>query len=98
MFYVYLIYSESADRYYIGHTSDPERRLNEHNTSEGHKYTSMYRPWVMHLIIPVSEKRGEAIKVERFIKKQKNRQFIKKLVQAGKESSSFDDLIRRFSG
>jgi hypothetical protein len=34
MFYVYILYSESADRYYIGHTNDPERRLVEHNTSE----------------------------------------------------------------
>jgi hypothetical protein len=34
MFYVYILYSESADRYYIGHTNDSERRLIEHKTSE----------------------------------------------------------------
>jgi predicted GIY-YIG superfamily endonuclease len=32
MFYIYIIYSESADKYYIGHTNEPVRRLSEHKT------------------------------------------------------------------
>ena len=36
----------------------------------------------MVLSFEVSESRGEAIKVERFIKKQKNRQFLKRLIES----------------
>ena len=49
MFYIYIIYSEKADRYYIGHTNDPERRLIEHNTTNEIKFTTKYRPWRMLL-------------------------------------------------
>ena len=32
MYYVYILYSEKCDRYYIGYSEDPERRLEErHN-------------------------------------------------------------------
>jgi len=32
MFFIYIIYSPSADKYYIGHSDDPIRRLVNHNT------------------------------------------------------------------
>ena len=32
MFYIYILYSESFDKYYVGYTSDITRRLEEHNT------------------------------------------------------------------
>jgi predicted GIY-YIG superfamily endonuclease len=31
MYFVYVIRSETADRIYIGHTADLEKRLREHN-------------------------------------------------------------------
>ena len=47
MFYVYIL--ECADgTYYIGSTSDLERRVGEHNTSKrGARYTKMRRPVVL---------------------------------------------------
>jgi len=93
MFYIYILYSDSADRYYIGHTNDPDRRLTEHNTSEELKFTSKYRPWTMLLAFEVSESRGEAIKVERFIKRQKSRTFIKKLIEFRDNPDFFKDFV-----
>jgi len=93
MFYIYILYSESADRFYIGHTNDPARRLIEHNTVEEIKYTTKFRPWTMHLAFEVSESRGEAIKVERFIKRQKSRTFIRKLIASRDSPDFFKDFV-----
>ncbi len=39
MFYIYILYSDSADRYYIGHTNDPDRRLTLFShTSHSHSH------------------------------------------------------------
>jgi putative endonuclease len=80
MFYIYINYSESADKYYIGHSNDPERRLIEHNTTEDNKYTTKYRPWRILLSLEVSDSRGETIKMERFIKRQKSKIFLSRLI------------------
>ena len=51
MLWVYVIRSESSPhRRYIGLTSDVERRLAEHNSSEtGH--TRAYRPWTVEVVV-----------------------------------------------
>ena len=69
MFYIYILYSESADIYYIGHTDDPERRLEEHNTVIKNSFTLKFRPWILKAYFEVSESRGEARKVEHYLKK-----------------------------
>ena len=76
MFYIYIIYSESADKYYIGYTNDPDRRLVEHNTVIKNSYTFKFRPWILKSVFMVSESRGEARKIENYIKKMKSRSFI----------------------
>ena len=44
-FYIYILYSEKANKYYIGHTSDVNRRLFEHNNPEkSTKFTAKYLP------------------------------------------------------
>jgi putative endonuclease len=73
MYYIYIIYSKSSDRYYIGYSNDPERRLEEHNTKPFNTYTSKHRPWAMKAAFPVSEDRGKAMKIERYLKKLKSR-------------------------
>ena len=93
MYYIYILYSESADRYYVGHTNDPARRLTEHNTVEEMKFTTKFRPWTMPLAFEVSESRGEAIKVERFIKRQKSRTFIKKLIEYREDPGFIKDFV-----
>jgi putative endonuclease len=98
MFYVYILYSERTDRYYVGHTNDPQRRLIEHNTTNDNKFTTKFRPWEMLLSFEVSESRGEALKMERFIKKQKSRLFIKRLIESKDNPTYFKGLIRKVIG
>lgn len=35
MFIVYILHSQSLDRYYVGYTNDLERGLTEHNRKKG---------------------------------------------------------------
>lgn len=46
--YVYILHSPSTDRLYVGITTDPDRRLDEHNGKgkKGARYTRTGRPWV----------------------------------------------------
>ncbi|MDC6367348.1 MULTISPECIES: GIY-YIG nuclease family protein [Flavobacteriaceae] len=44
IFYVYVLYSEKNDRYYVGLTTNIGRRLNEHNNGKNTS-TKAYLPW-----------------------------------------------------
>ena len=93
MFYIYIIYSEKSDKYSVGHSDNPERRLKEHNTIPFSTYTSKHRPWVLKASIPISEERGAALKVERYIKKQKSRKFIEELIAYQNDSERIAQLL-----
>jgi putative endonuclease len=63
--------------------------LFEHNNpSRPDKYTAKYLPWELIAFFPVSDSRGEAMKVERFIKKQKSRHFIEEII-LNKDNNDF---------
>ncbi|TCO08458.1 GIY-YIG nuclease family protein [Natronoflexus pectinivorans] len=91
---VYILYSDTSDRYYIGHTGNVEKRLYEHNNPEVQtKYTSKYLPWRIVAHIEVSQDRGEAMKLERFIKQQKSRNFIESLIANQKDIEFIEKLM-----
>jgi putative endonuclease len=73
MFYIYILYSPGADKYYVGHTDDVDRRLQEHNELSDQSYTSKYRPWELKISLPIGVDRGLALKIEKHIKRQKSR-------------------------
>jgi len=79
-FYIYILFSQEYDKYYVGYSSDPWRRLVEHNTKPFNTYTSKYRPWIISAVFSCGDKENEAIKIERFIKKQKSRTILLQLV------------------
>jgi len=71
------------------------RRLNEHNHPEVNtKFTSKYLPWEMRLSFPVSTERGEAIRIERFIKNQKSRSFLERLISEEGNKDYFNTLVK----
>ena len=72
---VYIIYSEKLHKFYIGQTSDFEKRLDQHNDINSSYITKSGRPWVVFLLIPVASI-GQAIKVEKHIKKMKSKVYI----------------------
>ena len=92
MFYVYILYSEIADKYYVGSTDNPHRRLEEHNITSEHTYTSKYRPWELKAYFKVGESRSTALKIEKHIKKQKSKTYIEELLRR----NTISRLIARF--
>ena len=80
-YFVYILYSESADRYYIGSTADIQQRLLKHN-SGGNTSTKPFRPWKV-VYTESYENRSAALKREIQIKRMKSRKFIEALVQGG---------------
>ena len=83
MFFIYILHSSSSDVYYVGYSSDYSRRLIEHNTQEKHDtYTAKHRPWIIAAAFECSHDEGIAMKIEKFIKKQKSRKLIELLIQA----------------
>lgn len=78
MFFVYILQSGLDASYYIGYTSNLERRLEEHNSGKT-RYTSKKLPWELKYY-EAFESKSEAIKRELFLKKQKNRKFYERLI------------------
>jgi len=76
MFYIYILYSLSSDIYCVGYTSNYQKRLVEHNTSDLNTFTSKHRPWELKAVFECSPAEKKAINSERFIKKQKSRKLI----------------------
>jgi putative endonuclease len=78
MYTVYILFSESLDRYYVGYTNDLNRRLAEHNRKKG-KYTDTGIPWIL-VYSEVYDLKNQAIEREKFIKSRKSNSFIIVLV------------------
>jgi putative endonuclease len=71
---VYILFSETRSRYYIGQTIDIDDRMKRHN--EGRVLsTKNGRPWELKRQIPVSN-RSEALKLERKVKKRGAKRFL----------------------
>ena len=80
MYIVYILYSHSLDKYYVGYTNDLTRRISEHNRKKG-KFTDQGIPWeLVHR--EDYELKTEAMDRERFIKTQKSRKFILSLISS----------------
>ncbi len=92
-FCVYIIFSESLNRFYIGSTDDFDERLIQHNTLVHEKsFTSRGIPWIEFLVIPNLESH-QAYAIEKHIKKMKSKKYIFDLKQY---SEMVDKLILRF--
>jgi len=72
--YVYILYSETRSGYYVGQTTDIEKRLKRHNSGKVIS-TRGGLPWelVLQLEVPT---RSEAMLLERKIKKRGAKRFI----------------------
>ena len=77
-YYVYILYSEKLDRYYIGATGELSARLNNHLWSRK-GFTSATKDWVLKYS-EVFELKTDAFAREKQIKKWKSRKMIEKLL------------------
>ena len=78
MFYVYILYSSSLDKYYVGSTQEIDTRIEKHLTN--HKgFTSKAKDWVLKHSESYNT-RSEAVQRETQIKKWKSRVIIEKII------------------
>ncbi len=78
-FFVYILYSVTADKYYVGHTENIERRLSEHNNKQTRFTSSLAKDWIVKYSKSYIT-RTEAMKAERTIKSKKSRKYIEWLI------------------
>ncbi|OGH67468.1 MAG: hypothetical protein A3J66_01210 [Candidatus Magasanikbacteria bacterium RIFCSPHIGHO2_02_FULL_47_14] len=74
MWYVYYLYSQEKNIYYIGKTCDIKRRLTEHNNHE-EKFTKRTKNWNLVGLIEC-ETSIIATRIERKLKKAKNKKYV----------------------
>ena len=77
--YTYILFSEKLNKFYVGSTTDLDRRLIEHNRGK-EKFTSLGVPWIL-VYKETFELLIDARKSERHIKKQKSRIYIENLIK-----------------
>ena len=94
MFYIYILYSSNSNKYYTGYTDNIERRLFEHNNSELSTFTSKYRPWEIAALFECGNDRGNAIKIEKFIKRQKSKKFLEDMINGKDLYGMLAQLVR----
>lgn len=74
---VYILQSEAdPNRHYVGTTSDPARRLEEHNTDKS-IHTNKHKPWKLGVCIGFAD-RTKAHRFELYLKSGSGRAFAKK--------------------
>ena len=61
MHFVYILYSASADKYYIGSSSDPTARLRKH-LSNHQGYTGRIKDWIIAYQEEFKDKRSALIR------------------------------------
>ena len=80
MYTLYILYSQTLDKFYVGYTNDPVRRLSEHNRIKG-KFTDRGIPWEI-LYTEQYASKLDAMKREKYIKAQKSRFYIENLIRS----------------
>ena len=75
MYTTYILYSTKINKFYTGHTSDLNRRLEEHNRGKT-PFMAKGSPWKL-LYSKAHDSRAESIKLEKFIKKRGAARFLK---------------------
>lgn len=79
MFYIYIIYSETLNKYYVGSCQNIEQRLQDHLNSRS-KFTKVAKDWQLKYSETFNT-RSDAYKRELQIKKMKSRKYIENLIE-----------------
>ncbi|HEY4786457.1 MAG TPA: GIY-YIG nuclease family protein [Bacteroidales bacterium] len=79
-YYVYILYSQSTDHYYVGHTNDLRQRIDQHNAGRTPS-TKTGRPWTLVYKETYPDK-SSAFRRELEIKNKKSRKYIEQLISS----------------
>jgi putative endonuclease len=92
-YFVYILWSSKLSKFYIGTTTEPDRRLEEHNNRiYKNAFSAKGLPWEFFLSIECKTSE-HAYALERFLKQMKSSQFLKKL---GSDPNLVQELLLRF--
>src|SRR5436190_11232139 len=80
MYFVYILYSASKNKFYVGQTDSIGNRLKSHSAGMS-PYTSTADDWNL-VYYEEFQTRTEAIRREKEIKKKKSRRYIEELVKS----------------
>ena len=79
MFTVYVLYSQSFKKIYIGYTSSLEERFKSHNELATKGWTIKFRPWeIVHK--EIFESKVNAMRREKELKSAKGREWVWQLI------------------
>lgn len=81
IYFVYLLQSVKDGSFYVGFTTDLQRRLKEHNSGHSN-YSSKHGPWKL-IYFEEFKTLEEAVARERYLKTGAGRKFRKKLIESG---------------
>ena len=86
IFFLYILYSQNVDRFYVGHTGEPLlERLRKHYSA--HKgFTARAKDWTIVYHEEYASK-NEAYHREMEIKKKKSRTYIEELIRSYRSSA-----------
>jgi len=80
MHYLYILYSSSSQKFYIGETNDIDERISKHrNHFYSNSFTKIADDWEIVLTFSCNDK-DEAIYLESFIKRMKSKTFNNKII------------------
>ncbi|MGZ8516258.1 MAG: GIY-YIG nuclease family protein [Chitinophagaceae bacterium] len=80
MFKVYVLYSQSHGKIYIGYSSNLEERFKSHNELATKGWTVKFRPWeIVHT--EIFEIKADAMRREKELKSAKGREFIWQILE-----------------
>lgn len=79
--FLYILFSKSKDKYYVGETHDITERLQRHNNhSYPNSFTKIANDWEVILTFECVNK-TDTLYLEGFIKRMKSSVFIEKIIQ-----------------
>ena len=81
MYYVYILYSPTANKYYTGQTDNLSQRVESHRSGIS-RYTAIAADWEL-VYFEEFDTRQKALIREREIKSMKSRKYIEQLVKKG---------------
>lgn len=87
VYYVYIMYSEKCNQYYVGHSDNVDRKLDEHNSGKGGKYTIRWKPWEL-VYSGTYESKSLVVNRELEIENKKSTKYIEGLI----EQKNQDDI------
>ena len=78
-YFVYILYSETLDRYYVGSSANPEKRLRKHLSNHA-GFTGKAKDWIIRYT-ECFESKTQALMREKQLKGWKNRSLIEELIR-----------------